>query len=164
MLSRFGADVVAFDAHPLDKDREGNGGGNAYFGSRSYFPVREGVASTVFRGGEPAMADRALLLAWPNNPDAEDNAHVAVGQSALPAVWDTECLERYHSRGGDTVVFAGEREAKIRLMPCATAPDCGFCASREFQLFLRRNYELEAELECPQWWQKEDDVTIWKRK
>lgn len=160
MLSRFGADIVAFDAHPLTQNREGKNR-NMYFGSQSYFPVQEGVASTVF--GSPAMVDRALLVVWPNNPDAEDNRHVAVEQSILPAIWDFECLQQYHEMGGETVIFVGERETRIQLMPDATAPDCGFCASRKFQLFLENHYELEAALECPRWWMKEDDATIWKR-
>jgi len=161
MLSTFGADVVAFDAHPLTND-QGDKSSNVYFGSQSYFSVQEGVASTVFC--LPGMVDRALLLVWPNNPDAEDNIHVAVKQSTLPEIWDYECLKQYHELGGQTVVFVGERETKIQLMRGASAPDCGFCASRNFQHFLKNHYELEVELECPQWWMKEDDVTIWKRK
>mmetsp|Transcript_12985 Transcript_12985/g.27578 ORF Transcript_12985/g.27578 Transcript_12985/m.27578 type:complete len:660 (-) Transcript_12985:715-2694(-) len=162
MLSRTGADVVSFDLHPTAKDQDEEKS-NVYCGSQSYFPVQEGISSTVFDGSKPEIAGRALLLVWPNNPDAEDNEHVADG-SSLPPIWDLECLERYHELGGDTVIFVGEREAKIQLMPDATNTDCGFCASRKFQLYLQSHYELEAELECPRWWMKEDDVTIWKRK
>jgi len=167
MLSRMGADVVAFDAHPLERldsksSEEKNS--NVYFGSRSYFPVQKGVASTVFVGNNNEMVDRALLIVWPNNPDAEDNKHVALMSSMLPETWDLECLVRYHEFGGRTVIYVGERETKIQLMPYATDKDWGFCASRKFQYFLQDHYDLEAEIECPRWWMKEDDVTIWKRK
>ncbi|KAL7533952.1 hypothetical protein ACHAXR_005548 [Thalassiosira sp. AJA248-18] len=167
MLSKMGADVVAYDASPLgelDPKNLGSENSNLYFGSQSYFPVREGVASTVFGGSNPEMVDRALLMVWPNNPDAEDNKHVAVEGSILPQIWDLECLQRYHKMGGGTVIFVGERQEKIDLMPDAADVDCGFCASRKFQIFLRDNYDLHAELSNPRWWMKEDDVTIWKRK
>lgn len=168
MLSMIGADVVAYDAQPPlalgSKDDPDGMNKNEFVGPKSYFPVQEGDASTVFDGSNPELYDRALLLVWPNNPDAQDNAHVTVGGSILPEIWDLDCLQRYHEMGGSTVIYVGEREAKIELMPDATDADCGFCASRKFQQFLQEHYELEAELECPRWWMKEDDVTIWKRK
>lgn len=162
MLLRLGADVVAFDACPIAEYTEENR--NEYFKSRSYFPVREGDASSVFCNGSSEVSGRALLLVWPNNPDSQDNKHLLVGEAALPDVWDIECLQRYHNSGGETVIYAGERETKIELMEDATAPDCGFCSSRKFQQFLQEHFDLVAELECPRWWTKEDDVTIWKRK
>ncbi|KAL7545153.1 hypothetical protein ACHAWF_014316 [Thalassiosira exigua] len=167
MLSKIGADVLAYDAHPTgklnSKDLE-NKNGNAYFGSHSYFPVQEGAASDTFVESNPDVLDRALLIVWPNNPDFEDNQHIAVDALNLPQVWDLECLEKYHQTGGCMVIFVGEREAKIGLIPDATNSDCGFCASRKFQIFLQNHYELVEELVCPRWWLKEDDVTIWKRK
>ena len=66
--------------------------------------------------------------------------------------------------GGETVIYVGERESKIELAPDATDGDCGFCSSRNFQKYLEEHYDLKAELACPRWWMKEDDVTIWKRK
>jgi hypothetical protein len=100
---------------------------------------------------------------WPNNPDSEDNKQFAKEGAVLPTIWDWFCLQKYHESGGDTVIYVGEREATIQLMPDATGADCGFCSSRKFQLYLQEHYKLEAELECPRWWMKEDDVTIWKR-
>lgn len=167
LLSRMGADVVAYDVRPTEKsyleDPKGKTA-NEYFASRSYFPVREGDASTVFGDLDPDISNRALLMVWPNNPDAEDNKHVAAEGPKLPEIWDLECLERYHQSGGGTVIYAGERETKIDLMKGATDADCGFCSSRKFQIFLQEHYELVAEFECPRWWMKEDDVTVWKRK
>jgi hypothetical protein len=168
VLSRMGADVVAYDVRPTgdmhsSDPKERND--NEYFASQSYFPVREGGASTVFGDDvDPDNSNRALLLVWPNNPDAEDNKHVMAEGPKLPEIWDLSCLERYHRYGGDIVIYAGERETKIKLMKDATGPDCGFCSSRKFQNFLAEHYELVAKFECPRWWMKDDDVTVWKRK
>lgn len=178
VLSKIGADVVAYDAHPADGGETELLGGddltsekkksaNEFLHLQSYFPVREGVASTVFGNDHDTdILHRALLMVWPNNPDAEDNQHVAgEGGPKLPDIWDIDCLEWYHQSGvGDMVIYVGEREAKIELMHDATGPDCGFCSSRKFQTFLQEHYELVAELECPRWWMKVDDVTVWKRK
>jgi len=162
ILSRLGADVVAYDMSPTQDLREDTS--NEYFGSRTFFSVQEGDASTVFGGDNSTdNSDRALLLVWPNNPDAVDNSHVAIEGSTLPDIWDIDCLQKYHESGGETVIYCGESESKIELMDGAT-PDCGFCSSRKFQTFLQENYALEVELKCPQWWMKVDDVTIWKRK
>lgn len=158
MLSRAGADVVAFDAHPTSEDSD-----NIYFGKQMYFPVQEGVDSTVFVENNFGIVERALLMVWPNNPDNVDNPHV--GENAvLPPIWDINCLQKYYDLGGQTVIYVGEREEKIQLLPNAVGSDCGFCGSRKFQQFLLEKFDLEAEIECPKWWMKEDDVTVWKRK
>jgi hypothetical protein len=168
VLSRMGADVVAYDVRPTGdapSDDPNGRNDNEYFGSQSYYPVREGDASTVFGDDvDPDNSNRALLLVWPNNPDADDNRHVMAEGPKLPEIWDLSCLKRYHRCGGNVVIYAGERETKIELMKGATGPDCGFCSSRKFQIFLAEHYELVAEFECPRWWMKEDDVTVWKRK
>lgn len=162
ILDRLGADIVAYDASPTEAVQAENG--NEYFGSQSYFPVQKGDATTVFGDDNPDNSERALLMVWPNNPDDIDNKHVAVEGPTLPPIWDIDCLQTYHDSGGDTVIYVGERESNIKLMDSATGSDCGFCSSRKFQTFLQEHYELTAELKCPQWWMKEDDVTIWKRK
>ena len=159
MLSRNGADVIAFDAHPgVEQD-------NVYVGKQMYYPVKEGIDSTVFAEDNSDIVERALLLVWPNNPDDVDNAHVRLeGESILPPIWDIDCLQRYYELGGQTVIYVGEREEKIPLVSDATGPDCGFCASRAFQRYLLENFDLKAVIECPRWWMKEDDVTVWTRK
>ena len=166
-LSRMGADVVAYDPYPtgqLAPHTQEEKNSNEFLSSQSYFSVQVGDASTVFGGSSYLdMLDRALLLVWPNNSDSEDNKQFATKGSILPTIWDLDCIERYYALGGDTVIYVGEREAKIELMPHAKGADCGFCSSRKFQTFLQDHYRLEAELECPRWWMKEDDVTIWKR-
>jgi hypothetical protein len=122
-------------------------------------------ASTVFGDDvDPDNSNRALLLVWPNNPDAEDNKHVMAEGPKLPKIWDLSCLKRYHRYGGDIVIYAGEQETKIKLRKDATGPDCGFCSSRKFQNFLVEHYELVAKFKCPWWWMKDDDVTVRKRK
>ena len=159
MLNRNGADVIAFDAHP------GTEQDNVYVGKQMYYPVQEGIDSTVFVESKPDIVDRALLLVWPNNPDDVDNPHVRLeGESMLPPIWDIDCLQRYYDLGGQTVIYVGEREEKIPLVSDATGPDCGFCGSRKFQQFLWDNFDLKSVIECPKWWMKEDDVTVWKRK
>jgi len=159
MLNRNGADVIAFDAHP------GTEQDNVYVGKQMYYPVKEGIDSTVFVESNPDIVDRALLLVWPNNPDDLDNPHVRLeGESMLPPIWDIDCLQRYYDLGGQTVIYVGEREEKIPLVSDATGPDCGFCGSRKFQQFLWDNFDLKSVIECPKWWMKEDDVTVWKRK
>jgi len=159
MLDRNGADVIAFDAHP------GSEQDNIYVGKQMYYPVQEGVDSTVFVDNNSDIVDRALLLVWPNNPDDVDNPHVRVeGETMLPPIWDIDCLRRYYDFGGQTVIYVGEREEKMPLVSDATGPDCGFCGSRKFQQFLCEHFELKAVIECRKWWMKEDDVTVWKRK
>lgn len=159
MLNRNGADVVAYDAHPGTEQE------NVYVGKQMYYPVQEGIDSTVFVESNTNVVDRALLLVWPNNPDDIDNAHVRLeGETILPPIWDIDCLQRYYDLGGQTVIYVGEREENIPLVSDATNPDCGFCGSRKFQQFLCDNFELEAVIECRKWWMKEDDVTVWRRK
>jgi len=159
MLNRNGADVIAFDAHPGTEQE------NVYVGKQMYYPVQEGIDTTVFVESKPDIVDRALLLVWPNNPDDLDNPHVRLeGESMLPPIWDIDCLQRYYDLGGQTVIYVGEREEKIPLVSDATGPDCGFCGSRKFQQFLWDNFDLKSVIECPKWWMKEDDVTVWKRK
>ena len=159
MLSRNGADVIAYDAHPgVEQD-------NVYVGKQMYYPVKEGIDSTVFGEDNSDIVERALLLVWPNNPDHVDNAHVNLeAESILPPIWDIDCLQRYYELGGQTVIYVGEREENIPLVSDATGPDCGFCGSRAFQQFLLENFNLKAVIECPRWWMKEDDVTVWTRK
>lgn len=160
MLRKNGADVIAFDAHPGSEEHD-----NAYVGKQMYYPVQEGVDSTVFVENNTDVLERALLMVWPNNPDDLDNPHVRLeGESVLPPIWDIDCLQRYYDLGGQTVIYVGEREEKILLISDASGTDCGFCGSRKFQKFLWENFDLKAVIECPKWWMKEDDVTIWKRK
>ena len=163
LLSEFGADVVAYDSNPPGRDDTNSDGENIFFGSQCYFPVKYGITSTIFNGSCVDAADRALLIVWPNNPDAIDNPHLAVGVESLPELWDYECIKRYHEIGGTIVIYVGERGENIDLISDATAQDWGFCASRKFQDFLTTNFKLKTKLECPRWWMKEDDVTVWER-
>ena len=163
ILSRMGCDVVAYDAHPPDMSSEST---NEYVGTQSFFAVKKGDATSVFADGADG---RALLMIWPNNSDNVDNPHLVCcsdseEDSSLPPAWDLDCLKQYHNAGGESVIYVGEREAKIVLTKGATGSDCGFCSSRGFQRFLEEHYTLQVELECPTWWLKVDDVTIWKRK
>ncbi|EJK76137.1 hypothetical protein THAOC_02119 [Thalassiosira oceanica] len=162
ILSRMGCDVVAYDAHPPGLSSEST---NEYVGTQSYFDVKKGDATSVFSDG---VDGRALLMIWPNNSDNVDNPHLVCSDSgedsSLTRAWDLDCLKKYHNAGGESVIYVGEREAKILLTKGATGGDCGFCSSRGFQRFLEEHYTLQIELECPTWWLKLDDVTIWKRR
>lgn len=164
VLSSMGADIIAYDAYPPSLSFENELEGNAYFSNQTYFEVQQGDASSMFREITPEISDRALLVVWPNNPDAEDNEHLVIKGSDLPPLWDVECVQKYYEAGGRTVIYAGEREDKIQLMSNASGPDCGFCSSRKFQKFLKDHFVLDVALECPKWWMKEDDVTIWRRE
>jgi hypothetical protein len=160
MLSRAGADVVAYDMKPSSEQDD-----NIYVGKQKYFPVQEGVDSTVFVDNNTEIVDRALLMVWPNNPDDVDNPHLRrEDEPELPPIWDIDCVQKYYDLGGQTVIYIGEREDKIKVAEDAVASDCGFCGSRKFQQFLLQHFDLVAEIQCPQWWMKEDDVTVWKRK
>lgn len=79
--------------------------------------MQRGDGCTLFEPpGGKAHADRALLLIWPNNPDAADNPHVRGDASSaeLPPVWDCECLLSYVRVGGRTVLYVGEREDQVQ--------------------------------------------------
>lgn len=163
LLSQFGTDVVAYDSNPPGMNTSNSDGENIYFGSQCYYPVKYGIASTIFDGSCSDAADRALLIVWPNNPDAVDNPHLAVGANSFPELWDYECIKMYHEIGGATVIYVGERGENIDLNSDATTKDWGFCASKKFQEFLVTNFKLKTNLECPKWWMKEDDITVWER-
>ncbi len=116
LLSKLGADVAAYDAHPpayIDESTSDDGQ-NVYFGSTSYYPVERGVTSTIFSGTCSDVADRALLIVWPNNSDATDNPHVAVSGSSLPPAWDFDCLQKYHEAGGKAVIYLESERPKFK--------------------------------------------------
>ena len=63
---------------------------------------------------DDCKSDRALLLVWPNNADYADNPHLvhADKTSKLP-VRDADFLAAYLVAGGETVIYAGERQKGI---------------------------------------------------
>jgi hypothetical protein len=102
-----------------------------------------------------------MLMVWPNNPDNEDNDE-RFYSPILPETWDAACLEAYMAAGGQTVIFVGEREERVHVMPRAPA-ESGLSATRRFQTMLQTNFQLVQQIDIPQWWYS-DDATIWKRK
>lgn len=153
-----GADVVAYDPHPTADTN------NPHFQEWAYGEVREGECATMFRGEDgPELAQRSLLLVWPNNADTQDNTHLDVTDTGVP-IWDAECLEAFVGAGGKKVVYVGERREAIGVIEDAAAPDWGFTSSRRFQALLTERFDLVEQFDCPQWFLNEDDVTVWQKK
>jgi len=150
-------DVVAYDASPTGE------GSNAYFSKIQYYPVRKGTCAEAFVRHPELAASHALLLVWPNNPDNVDQpaSFYEPGLEAFP-VWDAVCLRSYLALGGRTVVYVGEREERVGVMPGAP-PESGTTATREFQTLLKERMHLAERIELPVWWSS-DDLTIWTRK
>jgi len=78
-------------------------------------------------------------------------------------LWDADCLNEYIKSGGKTVVFVGEREENIQVLP-GCPPDCGIAASRRFQTMLKENFDKVECHKIPNWYLYQDDATIWMRK
>jgi len=128
--------------------------------------VLQGDGRGLFdEAGGRGLATRALLLIWPNNPDAPDNPECRRSSHApaLPPVWDAECLASYLRAGGSTVIFVGEREEQVEVLMGA-APECGSSASRRFQSLLGGQFELWQAIRIPTWPFNADDLTVWKRR
>jgi hypothetical protein len=158
-------DVIAYDVHPPTADHEDN----IYF-NYTYTDVLQGDATSMFESQSESelsssfeLSDRTLLMIWPDNPDEKDNPHLTAKQGVYSPVWDADCLESYIRAGGSTVVYVGEREENIRVLPDCR-PDCGISASRRFQELLKTHFHLVEEIKIPQWYLCSDDATIWKRK
>ena len=172
LLRLRGVDALAYDADPLSaglssRNENSHVRSNAFFGDCGAFTkIHKGTAEELFEGNEgmDLAASSALLLVWPNNADYVDNPHLAEYDHTPLPVWDIDCLNACLEAGGKTVIYVGEREDRIQVLPSATGPDCGFCSSRQFQQTLTKCFVLEERLDCPRWWLKDDDVTIWKRK
>lgn len=153
VLQQRGVDIVAYDSEPPDSDE------NVYF-HNSYTNILSGTCLDVLEK-HPEYSKRALLMIWPNNPDNVDQSK-EFHNDDLPPVWDVDCLKAYMALGGKTVVFVGEREENIPLVPGAP-PESGMTATRAFQTLLKNNFKLVEQIDIPTWWSS-DDATIWKRK
>jgi hypothetical protein len=161
LLRERGVDILAYDSEPPTANMN-----NRWFGQGTYTEVRRGRAADLFAAADAAaraLAKRALLVIWPNNPDAADNPHLVVrGVPAFP-LWDAECVEAYLDAGGCTVIYVGEREATLPLASGAR-PDCGVSSSRAFQRILSERFELTERVRLPSWWMQADELTVWRRK
>ena len=167
VLQHSGVDVFAFDAEPPCADALNN----SFFAS-TFTQVRRGHGPTLFSSGDAAalsgMHKRTLLLVWPNNADVSDNRHLLghaglreEGVDAAP-LWDADCLAGYLAEGGQRVIYVGEREEQLRLLPGAR-PECGTSSSRRFQALLREQCRLVERVELPRWWFDAADLTVWVR-
>ena len=137
---------------------------NEFFNS-TFIRVDEGDATSPqfwIDDDSRNLSKRTLLMVWPNNPDKIDNPHLYEGE-VLPPVWDADCLSEYMKAGGETVVFVGEREDTIHVLP-GKPPDCGSSASRRFQTMLKEKFDLVESHKIPNWLLSQDDATIWVRK
>lgn len=151
-------DVIAYDANPPTEDHTGS-----RFFNFTYTDVLKGDARSMFEQESGTnLAKRTLLIVWPNNPDKEDNPHLNTN-SFLPPTWDADCLGCYVRAGGSTVIYVGEREENIKVIP-GGKPDCGISSSRRFQNMLKEYFDMAEEHTLPSWHPYEDDLTIWKRK
>jgi hypothetical protein len=173
LLQAMGVDIVAFDAEPTSTGSCDDGArANRFFVEASGFTtVRRGDAAALFEQGSAAaeaLARRALLLVWPNNPDAQDNRHLldpnpdAPDGATPPPCWDARYLASFIAAGGSKVIYVGEREATLRVVPGAR-PDCGVSSSRAFQALLADQFALVEVVECPRWWMEQPDLTVWCR-
>jgi len=156
-------DIIPYDANPPTEDHASNN-----FFNVTYTEVMKGDATTLFDDessgdNENNLSQRTLLIVWPNNPDREDNPHLYDKKKELPPVWDAECLSGYLQSGGSTVIYVGEREETIQVLP-EKSRDCGVSSSRRFQELLQQNFDLVEQYTIPKWFRCADDVTIWKRK
>lgn len=176
LLQQRGVCIAPFDAQPPSTDSN-----NAFFG-HTFTDVMHGDASLFGpaaspggdreagagegRGAVDDLASRALLLTWPNNPDADDNPHLlaanAPGKVCQPT-WDANCLQRYVAAGGATVCYVGEREAAVRVER-GRRSESGASATRAFQRMLAQHYALAETHPLPCWPHNCDDLTIWVRK
>ena len=158
LLQRRGVDVVAYDARPPTSAFD-----NGFFHA-TYTEVLAGAGEELFAADPSLAATRALLIVWPNNPDARDNPHLAASAELLQPLWDASCLASYLQHGGKAVVYVGEREAQLTLCRDAQAADCGASSSRAFQEMLGGNFELARRVALPTWPYNVDDMTVWKRR
>jgi hypothetical protein len=133
---------------------------NLFFYAFAFTEVLQGEGATLF-AQNPELARRALLLVWPNNPDAIDNPAWAITEPH--PVWDAQCLQSYMAAGGQTVVYVGERQSEIRVVDGAS-PDCGVTGSRRFQAMLADHFEMGRQVAIPRWFPNADDLTVWNRK
>lgn len=175
LLQQRGVDVIAYDSQPPTR----NSTNNHFFSGTAFCDVRAGSGGDMFEasgsggggsGGDDCGAHnaaRALLLVWPNNPDEVDNAHLraASGAAPKPPLWDSDCLRAFHSAGGATVVFVGEREEVVRgTLAAGALPECGSSASRRFQAMLSEHFEQVRQMAIPNWAYNSDDLTVWTRR
>jgi hypothetical protein len=166
VLQSSGVDVVAFDSQPPTHSYN-----NAFFRT-TFTTVQQGDGASIFGPssdhGASSMSGRAMLIAWPNNPDAVDNPHLIRSQGPestgpLQPVWDAECLEWYIRAGGSTVCYVGEREQMVQVQKGAL-PECGASSTRRFQALLTEHFCLRERHAIPCWPYNVDDLTIWTRK
>ena len=168
-LREHGANMLAFDRDPPTDDKS-----NPFFGAGLYAEVHRGDAASLLRASAewPDLPKRTLLMVWPNNPDLFDNQHLVAAphraalqkSSAAAPPWDAECLSCYLAAGGQSVVYAGEREENVPVSKPGAQPDCGLSASRRFQRMLHEHFVLVERVSLPSWWLHVDDLTVWRRR
>jgi hypothetical protein len=164
---------VPYDAYPpgvVASGDDDNDQGFLYF-YRTYTHVQQGDCLSLFAPPSDngidsdktnTAANRTLLLVWPNNPDNIDNAE-EFHSPRLPPVWDVACLKAFVVAGGTTVILVAEREVNIHVLPPASDPDSGLCATRALQTHLLEHFDLVHQMDVPTWYYS-DDLTIWKKK
>ena len=130
VLKHRDVDVLAYDAAPPTAENA-----NGFFDTQ-FTEVLQADASALFRQQPQLARERALLIVWPNNPEAE-------GEKGQPVVWDINCLRSYIAAGGRTVAYVGERGAAVQVLG-EHPTDYGISSSRAFQEALAEQFELAA--------------------
>lgn len=157
LLQSRGVDCLAYDSQPPTPSFN-----NGFFDA-TYTEVKQGDGGELF-AARAELAQRTLLLVWPNNPDPVDNTHLLrPGESQLQPLWDARSLGAFIAAGGATVVYVGERESELRLA-AGSPPESGSSSSRAFQQLLAAHFELVRTVKTPTWPFNADDCTIWERR
>jgi len=157
LLQSRGVDCLAYDSQPPTPSFN-----NGFFDA-TYTEVKQGDGGELF-AARAELAQRTLLLVWPNNPDPVDNPHLLrPGESQLQPLWDARSLGAFIAAGGATVVYVGERESELRLT-AGSPPESGSSSSRAFQQLLAAHFELVRTVKTPTWPFNADDCTIWERR
>lgn len=133
LLQAMGVDIVAFDAEPTSTGSCDDGArANRFFVEASGFTtVRRGDAAALFEQGSAAaeaLARRALLLVWPNNPDAQDNRHLL--DSSTPTL--TRPMARRRRLAGTRAAWPASLRpvAPRSSMSASGRRPCALCQAR----------------------------------
>jgi uncharacterized protein (DUF2164 family) len=154
ILRLYGVTVVAYDLHPPHLASE-----NAFFDHAYPKDIQPGSCVDVLKGNRELASTHVLLMIWPNDPDPVDNVQFCPDDcgASSQAVWDADCLQAYLTAGGQDIIYVGERQDNL------VGNDAGMSSTRAFQEMLKQHCRLVAQVEIPNMWLNQDDLTIWTR-
>jgi hypothetical protein len=154
ILRLYGVTVIPYDLNPPHLAGE-----NAFFDHAYTADILPGSCIDVLKGSLDLASTHALLMIWPNDPDPVDNLQFCTDDcgASSQAVWDADCLHAYTIAGGQDVVYVGERQENL------VGSDVGLSSTRAFQELLKQHFKLVAQVQIPNMWLNQDDLTIWTR-